>query len=143
LKKETKTVVAAKRSGEHFLNKEESFMYDRETRYRMEDTMNAARIEYTEKGVLNMAARRCDVLRISLSGAVLGIMTQYNLPQQFYLDIPDARISKVGCLLMKTFANNTVEVRFLRLMTQKELDRIFVFSTHPAHRDKVLDVRSW
>jgi hypothetical protein len=140
---ETKTVVAAKRSGEHFLNKEESFMYDRETRYRMEDTMNAARIEYTEKGVLNMAARRCDVLRISLSGAVLGIMTQYNLPQQFYLDIPDARISKVGCLLMKTFANNTVEVRFLRLMTQKELDRIFVFSTHPAHRDKVLDVRSW
>lgn len=136
-------MVAAKRSGEHFLNKEESFMYDRETRYRMEDTMNAARIEYTEKGVLNMAARRCDVLRISLSGAVLGILTQYNLPQQFYLDIPDARISKVGCLLMKTFANNTVEVRFLRLMTQKELDRIFVFSTHPAHRDKVLDVRSW
>ncbi|CAD7041524.1 hypothetical protein RHAB21_03185 [Pseudorhizobium halotolerans] len=127
----------------HFLNKEESFMYDRETRFRMEDTMNAARIEYTENGVLNMAARRCEILRISLSGAIIGILTQYKLPQQFYLDIPDARISKIGCLLMKTFANNTIEVRFLRLLSQKELDRIFVFSTHPAHRDKVLDIRSW
>lgn len=118
-------------------------MYDRETRFRMEDTMNAARIEYTENGVLNMAARRCDILRISLSGAIIGILTQYKLPQQFYLDIPDAGISKIGCLLMKTFANNTIEVRFLRLLSQKELDRIFVFSTHPAHRDKVLDIRSW
>ncbi|MHB0953793.1 MAG: hypothetical protein ACYC10_17975 [Allorhizobium sp.] len=135
--------MRASSSGSNYLKREESFMYDRENRFRMEDTMNAARIEYTEKGVMHMAARRCDVIRISLSGAVLGLLTQYNLPQQFYLDIPDARISKVGCMLMKTFANNTVEVRFLRLLTQKELDRIFVFSTHPAHRDKVLDVRSW
>lgn len=126
-----------------YLSKEESFMYDRETRYRMEDTMNAARIEYTEKAVMNLAARRCDVLRISMSGAVLGILTQYNLPKQFYLDIPDARINKIGCLLMRQNANNTIDVRFLRLMTQKELDRIFIFSTHPAHRDRKLDVRSW
>jgi hypothetical protein len=136
-------VSVQSRGKNHFLNKEESFMYDRETRYRMEDTMNAARIEYTEKGVLNMAARRCDVVRISMSGAVLSLLTQYKLPEQFYLDIPDARISKVGCLLMRTYANNTVEVRFLSLLTQKELDRIFVFSTHPAHRDRVLDIRSW
>lgn len=127
----------------NYLKREESFMYDRENRFPMEDTMNAARIEYTEKGVMHMAARRCDVIRISLSSAILGFITQYNLPQQFYLDIPDARISKVGCLLMKTYANKTVEVRFLRLLTQKELDRIFVFSTHPAHKDRVLDVRSW
>ena len=127
----------------NYLNKEESFMYDREARFPMEDTMNAARIEYTEKGVMHMAARRCDVIKISISGAILGLLTQYNLPQQFYLDLPDARITKVGCLLMKTFANNTAEVRFLRLLTKKELDRIFVFSTHPAHRDRVLDVRSW
>ncbi|MET3587634.1 hypothetical protein ABID21_003762 [Pseudorhizobium tarimense] len=135
--------MGVQRGSNHFLNKEESFMYDRETRFRMEDTMNAARIEYTEKGVMNMASRRCDVLRISMSGAVLGLLTQYKLPEQFYLEIPDARIAKVGCLLMKTFANNTIEVRFLKLLTQKELDRIFVFSTHPAHRDKVLDIRSW
>jgi hypothetical protein len=129
--------------GSHYLQREESFMYDREARFAMEDTMNAARIEYTEKGVMHMAARRCDVIKISMSGAVLGLLTQYNLPQQFYLDLPDARITKVGCLLMKAFANNTAEVRFLRLLTKKELDRIFVFSTHPAHRDRVLDVRSW
>jgi hypothetical protein len=130
-------------SGSNYLQREESFMYDREARFPMEDTMNAARIEYTEKGVMHMAARRCDVIKISISGAILGLLTQYNLPQQFYLDLPDARITKVGCLLMKTFANNTAEVRFLRLLTKKELDRIFVFSTHPAHRDRVLDVRSW
>lgn len=127
----------------HFLNKEESFMYDREARFKMEDTMNAARIEYTENGVMNMAQRRCDVIRISMSGAILGILTQYNLPKQFYLDIPDARISKVGCLLMRTNANNTIEVRFLSLLKQKELDRIFIFSTHPNHRDRTLDIRSW
>lgn len=127
----------------NYLQREESFMYDREARFPMEDTMNAARIEYTEKGVMHMAARRCDIIRISVSGAVISLLTQYNLPQQFYLDIPDARISKIGCLLMKTFVNNTAEIRFLRLLTQKELDRIFVFSTHPAHKDRVLDVRSW
>lgn len=129
--------------GVNYLQREESFMYDREGRFRMEDTRNAARIEYTEKGVMHMAARRCDVVRISRSSAILGLLTQYTLPQQFYLDIPDARISKIGCVLMKVFVNNTIEVRFLRLLSEKELDRIFVFSTHPAHRDKVLDIRSW
>jgi hypothetical protein len=130
-------------SGSNYLKREESFMYDRENRFRMEDTMNAGRIEYTEKGVTHMAARRCDVVRISQSGAILALLTQYQLPKQFYLDIPDARVSKVGAVLLKTFSNNTVEIRFLRLMTQKELDRIFVFSTHPAHKDRKLDVRSW
>jgi hypothetical protein len=125
----------------HFLNKEESFMYDREQRFRMEDTMNAARIEYTEKGVMHMASRRCDIIRISMSSATLAILTQFNLPKQFYLDIPDARITKVGCMLMRVNANNTIEVRFLRLLTQKEMNKIFVYSTHPAHRDYVLDVR--
>jgi hypothetical protein len=136
-------VSAAPSNKNHFLTKEESFMYDREARFKMEDTMNAARIEYTEKSVMNMAQRRCDVIRISRSGAVLGILTQYNLPQQFYLDIPDARISKVGCLLMRTNANNTIEVRFLRLLAEKEMNRIFVFSTHPNHKDRTIDIRSW
>ena len=128
--------------GHHFLNKEESFMYDREVRYKMEDTMNAARIEYTEKGVMNLASRRCDIVRISQSSAILAILTQYNLPKQFYLDIPDARITKVGCILMKIFPNNTIEVRFLRLLSDKEMNKIFVYSTHPSHRDRVLDIRA-
>jgi hypothetical protein len=125
----------------HFLNKEESFMYDREARFKMEDTMNAARLEYTEKGVLNMASRRCDIIRISKSSAVLAILTQFRLPKQSYLDIPDTRITKVGCMLMRVNANNTIEVRFLRLLTDKELNTIFVYSTHPSHRDRVLDTR--
>lgn len=125
----------------HFLNKEESFMYDREGRYKMQDTMNAARIEYTEKGVMHLASRRCDIVKISMSGAILAILTQYNLPKQFYLDIPDARIKKVGCVLMKVFPNNTVEVRFLSLLSEKEMNKIFVYSTHPAHRNHVLDIR--
>lgn len=126
-----------------YLNREESFMYDREARFRMQDTCNAARIEYTEKGVLNMASRRCDILRISQSSAVLGMLTQFHIPRQFYLDIPDARITKIGCVLMKTMMNNMIEVRFLRILTEKEMQRIFVYSTHPAHKDYVLDVRNW
>ncbi|MGG7516305.1 hypothetical protein ACQ3G6_00275 [Allorhizobium undicola] len=135
--------MALATSNSHFLKKEESFMYDRENRFRMEDTMNAGRLEYTEKGMTHMASRRCDIIRISQSGAVIALLTQFNLPKQFYLDIPDARINKIGSLLMKTFSNNTAEIRFLRLLNQKEMDRIFVFSTHPAHKDRVLDVRSW
>ncbi|TZG38720.1 hypothetical protein AGR1_10625 [Agrobacterium sp. B1(2019)] len=127
----------------HYLSKEESFMYDRENRFRMEDTMNAARIEYTEKAVMHMAARRCDVIRISQTEAVLALLTKYNLPNQFYLDIPDARITKIGCVMLRVNANNTIHVRFLRMLTQKELDRIFVFSTHPAHKDRKLDIRSF
>ena len=138
---ESSVSVPASASGKNYLRKEESFMYDRETRYAMEETMNAARIEYTEKGVMHLASRRCDMIRISMSGAVLGLMTKYTVPKQFYLDLPDARITKVGCLLMRTNPNNTVEVRFLHLMTQKELDRIFVYSTHPQHRDRVLNIR--
>jgi len=41
-------------SGSHYLQREESFMYDREARFPMEDTLNAARIEYTEKGVMHI-----------------------------------------------------------------------------------------
>lgn len=126
----------------NYLSKEESFMYDREKRFPMEETMNAARIEFTEKGVTHMAARRCDLLQISRSSALIGINTQFNLPKQFYLDVPDARISRVGCILMKAFANNTAEIRFLSLMSEKDLDRIFVYSTHPKHRNRVLDIRA-
>ncbi len=127
----------------HYLKKEESFMYDRETRFKLEETMNAGRIEFTEKHVMHMAQRRCDVIAISMSGAVLQVLSQTNLPNEFVLDIPDARIMKIGCVLMRMNANNTIDVRFLRMLTEKELNRIFIFSTHPAHKDKKMDVRSW
>lgn len=125
-----------------YLSKEESFMYDREKRFPMEETMNAARIEYTEKVVMNLAARRCDLVAISQSGAIIAINIKFNLPKQFYLDVPDAKVSRVGCTLMRINANNTIEVRFLSMMSERDLDRIFVYSTHPKHRGRVLDIRS-
>ncbi len=60
---------------QHFLNKEESFMYDREASFPMEDTRNEARIEYTEKGMTQLSSRRCEILKLSRSGAVLSIAT--------------------------------------------------------------------
>lgn len=124
-----------------YMSKEESFMYDREGRVPLVDTMNAARIEYTEKAVMHLASRRCDLVKISQTGAVIVINTQFNVPRNFYLDIPDARINRVGCVLMKMHTNNIVEVRFLSPMSERDLNRIFAFSTHPSHRDVLLDVR--
>jgi hypothetical protein len=124
-----------------YMSKEESFMYDREGRLPLVDTTNAARIEYTEKAVMHLASRRCDLIKISPTAAVLVINTAFAVPKSFYLDIPDARINRVGCVLMKMHTNNIVEARFLSRMSDRDLNRIFAFSTHPSHRDVLLDVR--
>jgi hypothetical protein len=124
-----------------YMSKEESQMYDREGRDPLVDTTNAARIEYTEKAVMHLASRRCDLIKISPTAAVLAINVSFAVPKSFYLDIPDARINRVGCLLMKTHTNNIIEVRFLSRMSDRDLNRIFAFSTHPSHRDVLLDVR--
>ena len=135
------TIPTIPRKGS-YLSGEESFMYDREPRFPMVDTLNSARIEYTLNGMTHMESRRVTIIRISKSQAVVGVLTQYQLPTEFYLDLPDARIVKIGCKLMRTNMNNTIEVRFLRLLTDKEMNRIFVYSTHPAHRDVKLDIRA-
>ncbi|WEX78064.1 hypothetical protein PYH37_002914 [Sinorhizobium numidicum] len=124
----------------HFLNKEESFMYDREVNFPMEDTRNEARIEFTEKAVQNLSSRRCEIIKLSKSSAVISILTQFQLPQNFYLDIPSARIPLIGCLLKRVHANNIIEARFLRLLSDRDLNRIFVYSTHPSHRNRTLDI---
>lgn len=124
----------------HFLNKEESFMYDREANFPMEDTRNEARIEFTEKGMQHLSSRRCEIIKLSKSSAVIGILTQFQLPQNFYLDIPSARIPLIGCLLKRVHANNIIEARFLRLLSDRDLNRIFVYSTHPNHRNRTLDI---
>lgn len=125
-----------------YLRDQESFMYDREPRFPMVDTMNAARIEYTEKGMTHLASRRCDIIRISKSTAILSLLTQYKLPTDCYLDLPDARITKIGCKVLKVNPNNTIEVRFLRLLTDKEMNKIFVYSIHPSHKNVKLDIRA-
>jgi hypothetical protein len=124
-----------------YMSKEESFMYDREGNFPLVDTMNAARIEYTEKAVMHMASRRCDLIRISPTSAVLMINTMFAVPKTFYLDVPDARINRIGCVLMKVHADNRIEARFLSRVSDRDMNRIFAFSTHPSHRDVVLDVR--
>jgi hypothetical protein len=133
--------MSATASYRNYLRQEESYMYDREPNFPMQPTVNGARIEYTEKGVMHMASRRCDMIGVSKHAAILSIVTQFPLPTEFYLDLPDARIRKVGCKLMKTNANDTIEVRFLRPLNDRDMNRIFAYSTHPSHRNVVLDIR--
>ncbi len=125
----------------HFLNREESFMYDREVHFPMEDTCNDALIEYTEKGIQYATARRCQLIRIGRSKAVVAIATQFALPETFYLRIIGPRINKIGCLRARVSPKDTMDVRFLTHLAQRDLDRIFVYSTHPAHRGRLLDLR--
>ena len=37
-------------------------------------------------------------------------------------------------------ANNVVEARFLRMLTDRDLNCIFVYSIHPNHRNRTLDI---
>jgi hypothetical protein len=124
-----------------YMSKEESFMYDREGNFPLVDTMNAARIEYTEKAVMHLASRRCDLIKISKTSAVVMINTMFAVPKTFYLDVPDARINRIGCVLMKVHADNKIEARFLSRVSDRDMNSIFAFSTHPSHRDVVLDIR--
>ena len=93
-------------------------------------------------GIVNLASRRCQIIKLSRSGAVLQISTKFKLPKNFYLDIVSARIPMIGCLALRVHANDTVEARFLRLLAEKDMNRIFVYSTHPNHRDRTLDIYS-
>ncbi|MBB3979236.1 hypothetical protein GGQ64_004476 [Rhizobium azooxidifex] len=125
----------------NYLSKEESFMYDREKTFPMEDTCNEARIEFTETGgIVNLASRRCEIVKLSRSGAVLRISTRFSLPKNFYLDIVSARIPMIGCLALRVYDNDIVEARFLRLLAEKDMKRVFVYSTHPNHRNRTLDI---
>ena len=127
----------------NYLNKEESFMYDREKNFPMEDTCNEARIEFTENGgIVNLVSRRCQIIRLSRSGAVIALTTKFQLPRNFYLDIVSARVPMIGCLTQRVHANDIVEARFLRLLSDKDLQRIFVYSTHRNHQNRTLDIYS-
>lgn len=127
----------------HYLNKEESFMYDREKTFPMEDTCNEARIEFTESGgIVNLVSRRCQIVKLSRAGAVIALATKFKLPQNFYLDIVSARVPMIGCLTQRVYTNDIVEARFLRLLSDKDLQRIFVYSTHRNHQNRTLDIYS-
>lgn len=125
----------------NYLNKEESFMYDRERSFPMEDTCNEARIEFTEAGgISNLVSRRCQIVRLSRSGALIRIATQFEIPHNFYLEAVGTRVPMIGCLAQRVAVDDIVEARFLRLLDDKDVQRIFVYSTHPAHRNRTLDI---
>lgn len=126
-----------------YLNREESFMYDREKTFPMEDTCNEARIEFTETGGLcNLISRRGLILQLSRSSAVIAMTSKFKLPRNFYLEIVSARIPLIGCLTQRVFLNDVVEARFLRLLSEKDLQRAFVYSTHRNHQHRTLDIYS-
>ena len=68
--------------------------------------------------------------------------TNFELPRNFYLDIVSARIPMIGCLTQRVYPNDVVEARFLRLLSDKDLQRIFVYSTHRNHQGRTLDIYS-
>jgi len=116
-------------------------MYDREKSFPLEDTCNEARIEFTETGgIMNLVSRRCQIIKLSKSGAVIAISTKFKLPKNFYLDIQSARIPMIGCLVQRVHANDLLEARFLRMLSDKDLQRIFVYSTHRNHQNRTLDI---
>lgn len=126
-----------------YLAKEESFMYDREKSFPMEDTCNEARIEFTENGgLVNLVSRRGQIIKLSRSGAVIRMTTKFQLPRNFYLDVVSARIPMIGCLTQRVHANDVVEARFLRMLSDKDVQRIFVYSTHRNHQGRTLDIYS-
>lgn len=129
--------MVAKKTGS-YLTREESFMYDKEPKFPLEATNNAARIEYAKKGLSFLESRRCQISRISKSGAIVDFTVDTEVPDSLTLDIPDARIEKIGCVKVNERRNRdgdskvSVTLRFLRTLTDRELGSIKQHSLLPT-----------
>lgn len=123
-----------------YLSREESFMYDKEPKFPLEATNNAARVEYSKNGLTFMESRRGQITRISKAGAIIDFMVDTELPDSVTLDIPDARIEKIGCVKKAEQRNRigdakvSVTLRFLRVLTDKEMANIKRYSLLPQAR---------
>ena len=117
-----------------YFSREESFMYDKEPKFPMEATHNAARVEYTRNGLTHLESRRCTLVRISVSSAMIEFQTDGQVADQMNLDIPDARIEKLGCMKVRESKSRmsgdkvTVTLRFLRMLTDRELQSVLKHS---------------
>jgi hypothetical protein len=131
--------MVAKKTGS-YLSREESFMYDKEPKFPLEATNNAARVEYSKNGLTFLESRRCQITRISKAGAIIDFMVDTELPDSVTLDIPDARIEKIGCVKKAEQRNRlgdskvSVTLRFLRVLTDKEMANIKQYSLLPQAR---------
>jgi hypothetical protein len=130
-------IMVLKKTGS-YLAREESFMYDKEPKFPLEATSNAARIEYAKKGLSDLESRRAQITRISKSGAILDFMVDMEIPDSVTLDIPDARITKIGCVKVNERRSRlgdskvSVTLRFLRMLTDQELGSIRQHSLLPS-----------
>jgi hypothetical protein len=121
--------MVEKRTGS-YMTREESFMYDREPKFPLEATNNAGRVEYMRNGLSFTESRRCTLTRISRASAIIAFPVEAELPGSMTLDIPDARIAKIGCVKQserKTSMGDVkvmVTLRFLRTLTERELASI-------------------
>jgi hypothetical protein len=112
-------------------------MYDKEPKFPLEATNNAARVEYLRNGLTFTESRRCKLTRISRAGAIIEFAVETELPDSMTLDIPDARIEKIGCVKHSERRTRmgdgkvNVTLRFLRMLTEKELGRIKQHSVLP------------
>lgn len=126
--------MAEKKTGT-YLTREESFIYDKEPKFPLEATSNAALIGYPTKGLSFVESRRGQVTRISKSGVIIDFMVDAAVPENVTLDIPDARIVKIGCVKVSERRNRlgdsrlSVTLRFLRLLTDREIENIKKHST--------------
>jgi hypothetical protein len=118
-----------------YLGREESHMYDKEPKFPLEATANAARIEYTLRGLSHLEGRRCNLTRISKSSAMVEFATDHPVADQVFLSIPDARIERIGCVKVNEMRNRisenkvTVTLRFLTLLDDRQLGAILSHSS--------------
>lgn len=135
-KRERDDEMDVKRTGS-YLSREESVMYDKEPKFPLEATNNAARVEYLRNGLTFAESRRCKLSRISRSGAIIEFAVDSVIPDSMTLDIPDARIEKIGCVKQSERCTTigekrvTVTLRFLRMLSEKELASIKQHSLLP------------
>jgi hypothetical protein len=112
------------------LRREESFMYDREPKFPLHAADNSVRLEYTLRGLTHVESRRGRLIRISRSCAMIELQTGSAVAAEVNLQIPDARLDKIGCV--KTVEKRgtinpdmvIVTLRFLRTLSDKEVQRV-------------------
>jgi hypothetical protein len=118
----------------NYLGREESQMYDREPKYPLQATSNAAHIEYTLRGLTHLESRRCTLVRISKSSAMVEFQTELDVADQVFLSIPDARVERIGCVKIAQVqtrlseAKVTVTLRFLKPLEDRQLSSILANS---------------
>jgi len=121
----------------NYLSREESFMYDREPKFPLLATSNAVRIEYTKTGITFFESRRGTLTRISRSGGIIEFTADHEIPDSFTLDIPDARIEKMGCVKIlerrQKLGDCRVSVTFrcLKVLSERDHAKILDHSALP------------